>query len=341
MDEEVLDEFKIEAEEMLVESEDFLLNIDRGESFQENFNGIFRAFHSLKGAAGMFEIEDLQAFMHKIETQFESLRDEGTMSSLQIDYFLKAVDSARKILDGEEPIVDPDSFDSLGDTNSNPQMQEPSSEKPKEEIKEEPKKEEETREVNSSESPAIIKARENVQRAHADLGKGHIVIVDDEAPICDLLSSIIESYGYSCTTYTEPLKALEAITENPPTLVCTDLSMPKLDGLSLFKAIRRDKVDVPVIFISAFVDNEVLIEGIELGASGFLSKPFEDAQVISLINQTIKKEETRKLLNRSLNFILYQFNDLDNYLQKEGKESLRQNLKSELKNILKLKKTLL
>ncbi|GEM_PF-629835 len=336
MDEEVLGEFKIEAEEMLVESEDFLLNIDRGESFEENFNGIFRAFHSLKGAAGMFEIEDLQAFMHKIETQFESLRDEGTMSSLQIDYFLKAVDSARKILDGEDPIVDPDSFDSLGDQNPAPQIQEPALE----ETKEEPRKEE-TQEKKSSESPAITKAKENVQRAHADLGKGHIVIVDDEAPICDLLSSIIESYGYSCTTYTEPLKALEAITENPPTLVCTDLSMPKLDGLSLFKAIRRNKVDVPVIFISAFVDNEVLIEGIELGASGFLSKPFEDAQVISLINQTIKKEETRKLLNRSLNFILYQFNDLDNYLQKEGKESLRQNLKSELKNILKLKKTLL
>ena len=336
MDAEVLGEFKIEAEEMLVESEDFLLNIDRGESFEENFNGIFRAFHSLKGAAGMFEIEDLQAFMHKIETQFESLRDEGTMSSLQIDYFLKAVDSARKILDGEDPIVDPDSFDSLGDENPAPQIHEPALE----ETKEEPRKEE-TQEKKSSESPAITKAKENVQRAHADLGKGHIVIVDDEAPICDLLSSIIESYGYSCTTYTEPLKALEAITENPPTLVCTDLSMPKLDGLSLFKAIRRNKVDVPVIFISAFVDNEVLIEGIELGASGFLSKPFEDAQVISLINQTIKKEETRKLLNRSLNFILYQFNDLDNYLQKEGKESLRQNLKSELKNILKLKKTLL
>ena len=258
------------------------------------------------------------------------------MSSLQIDYFLKAVDSARKILDGEDPIVDPDSFDSLGDENPAPQIQEPALE----ETKEEPRKEE-TQEKKSSESPAITKAKENVQRAHADLGKGHIVIVDDEAPICDLLSSIIESYGYSCTTYTEPLKALEAITENPPTLVCTDLSMPKLDGLSLFKAIRRNKVDVPVIFISAFVDNEVLIEGIELGASGFLSKPFEDAQVISLINQTIKKEETRKLLNRSLNFILYQFNDLDNYLQKEGKESLRQNLKSELKNILKLKKTLL
>ena len=324
MDEEVLGEFKIEAEEMLVESEDFLLNIDRGESFEENFNGIFRAFHSLKGAAGMFEIEDLQAFMHKIETQFESLRDEGTMSSLQIDYFLKAVDSARKILDGEDPIVDPDSFDSLGDENPAPQIHEPALE----ETKEEPRKEE-TQEKKSSESPAITKAKENVQRAHADLGKGHIVIVDDEAPICDLLSSIIESYGYSCTTYTEPLKALEAITENPPTLVCTDLSMPKLDGLSLFKAIRRDKIDVPVIFISSFVDNEVLIKGIELGASGFLSKPFEDAQVISLINQTVKKEETRKLLNRSLNFILYQFNDLDNYLQKEGKESLRQNLKSE------------
>lgn len=332
MDEEVLGEFKIEAEEMLVESEDFLLNIDRGESFEENFNGIFRAFHSPKGAAGMFEIEVLQAFMHKIETQFESLRDEGTMSSLQIDYFLKAVDSARKVLDGEAPVVDPESFDSLGDENPAPQIQEPALEETRKE---------ETQEKKGSESPAITKAKENVQRAHADFGKGHIVIVDDEAPICDLLSSIIESYGYSCTTYTEPLKALEAITENPPTLVCTDLSMPKLDGLSLFKAIRRDKIDVPVIFISSFVDNEVLIKGIELGASGFLSKPFEDAQVISLINQTVKKEETRKLLNRSLNFILYQFNDLDNYLQKEGKESLRQNLKSELKNILKLKKTLL
>ena len=89
MDESIFGEFEIEAREMLEESEDKLLAIENGGDFHENYNGIFRAFHSLKGAAGMFGLDELQKHMHLLETLFESLNKIGQMEKDQVDYFLK------------------------------------------------------------------------------------------------------------------------------------------------------------------------------------------------------------------------------------------------------------
>lgn len=96
-----LDEFSIEAKELLDEMEEGLLDIEGGGDWQENYNKVYRAMHSLKGASGMMGLDDLQGHMHRVEDQFESMKSNQEKLKTYIDFFLDAVDHGRNILKGE------------------------------------------------------------------------------------------------------------------------------------------------------------------------------------------------------------------------------------------------
>ena len=307
-DPDVLEDFKIEADEMLNESEELLLALEKKEDFENNFNGVFRAFHSLKGAAGMFEIEHLQSFMHTIESQFETLKEKDQASQAEVDYFLKAVDAARSMISSPDVEFDTSLF------KQNPhEIQVPEPVAQKEEVS------------------------KRVQKKNSK-SKGIVYIVDDEEFIANELGNILHEFGFETKVFINPEIALKEILEKEPDLICTDLKMPEMSGMELLEKLSIKKIKCPVIFITAFMDNKLLTEGLELGACGFLEKPFEEHEAVSLAGQAVERYRIKKLLNRSLSYILYQFNDLDNYLKENRKELQRKNLKSELENLLSLKK---
>lgn len=123
-DEMMLQEFKIEAAEMFEDAENGLLAIDKGEDYLANYNRIFRAFHSLKGAAGMFGMNDLQQHMHKLESLFEASKKLGGLSKAQCDYFLDGIDGAKHIMNGDCVQFDHLTLDQFigesGNTRENP-----------------------------------------------------------------------------------------------------------------------------------------------------------------------------------------------------------------------------
>lgn len=96
---EELNEFFLEARELLDAAEENLLNFDDGQGFNLHYDAIFRALHNLKGSAGIFEQLVLQEHVHTIETAFTQQKDAGSLSPELIDYFLKGCDHARKIID--------------------------------------------------------------------------------------------------------------------------------------------------------------------------------------------------------------------------------------------------
>ena len=343
MDEEVLAEFSIEAEELLGEAEEVLLKIESTDSFDEDFNKIFRSFHSLKGAAGMFEIDELQSFMHTIEDQFESTKDQGSMDQHQVDYFLEAIDCARKILGGQSIEFDTQAFS--GEASPKPSEPQENSQTAVE-AKQEPSEEEKvppSEPLAEKPSPIREQTQKNVETKKAnELGsdKGIVYIVDDEDFICESLSEILKDHGHEVVSFTDPSKVLEKVKEQTPDLICTDLKMPQMSGLDLLNQMRENSYDFPIVFISGFIDNELLTEGLSCGASGFLEKPFEEHQVIGLVSNAIEKHKAWKLLNKSINYILYQFNDLDSFLESQGKNTIRQSLRTELQELLTLKKSL-
>jgi two-component system, chemotaxis family, sensor kinase CheA len=99
---EEIDEFKTEARELLETAEKSLLTLDKDDNFYSAFDLIFRCFHNLKGASGMMEFTDLQAFIHEIETLWMQFKDKPSVPREHVSMFLRGIDAARFILDGDK-----------------------------------------------------------------------------------------------------------------------------------------------------------------------------------------------------------------------------------------------
>jgi CheY-like chemotaxis protein len=80
-----------------------------------------------------------------------------------------------------------------------------------------------------------------------------IMVVDDDSAICDALASLLEDEGYGVRTAPDGLAALDAIAEDTPHLVITDLAMPGLDGIGLIARLQRERPSLPIIVLSAAI----------------------------------------------------------------------------------------
>lgn len=123
INEDDLKEFRIEGAELLEAAEKALLSLEEGGHYKTQYNAVFRAFHNLKGAAGMMEMLGLQAHTHVLETTLVSLKDSENLSAEQIDYFLKGVDGAKKMLWGEN--FDPGASEAPAPMDNVVQMHQP------------------------------------------------------------------------------------------------------------------------------------------------------------------------------------------------------------------------
>lgn len=304
---QIIEEFKVEAAEMFDTSEAGFLNLERGEDFHTNYNAIFRAFHSLKGAAGMFGLTELQGHMHSLESLFESLKPKGEIDKTQIDYFLDGLDVAKKLLSGEQV-----SFKYFPPNELNAKT--------------------------SAEPAAIVK--NNPSSISTRPTEGIIYIIDDEPDVVDILSDFIKMQGLEVKSFYSAIDALQNIELDNPDAVLIDINMPQMSGLDFIEKCNDEKIDIPTILISGFLTDAVKAHGREYGAFAFIEKPFDNDKDLATCLSAVKQQRIMKLLNKSINYILYQFSDLDLFLKQQGKESIRLTLKNELASMLELKKNL-
>jgi excisionase family DNA binding protein len=108
-----------------------------------------------------------------------------------------------------------------------------------------------------------------------------ILVVDDEAVIRDLLSKTLALAEYDVDLAPDGRHALERLRIIPYDLVITDLKMPGIDGLTVIREARRLKADIPVIIITGFSSEASAIEAVNLGVSGYLTKPFRVPRVLA------------------------------------------------------------
>jgi excisionase family DNA binding protein len=108
-----------------------------------------------------------------------------------------------------------------------------------------------------------------------------VLIVDDEATIRDLLSKTLALAEYDVDLASDGRTALERLRIIPYDLLITDLKMPGVDGLAVIREARRLKADIPVIIITGFSTEASAIEAVNLGVSGYLTKPFRVPRVLA------------------------------------------------------------
>ncbi|MBW8362675.1 MAG: response regulator [Kaistella sp.] len=125
-----------------------------------------------------------------------------------------------------------------------------------------------------------------------------ILIIDDHDDIRESTSEILELAEYKVFQASDGKKGVELAIKQIPDLILCDIMMPELDGYGVLHLLskREDTALIPFIFISAKTDRAEVRRGIEMGADDYLTKPFNDLELLSAIESRLKKAERQKTL---------------------------------------------
>lgn len=119
----------------------------------------------------------------------------------------------------------------------------------------------------------------------------HILVVDDERVIREILAEFLTLEGYSVHTVEDGEKALTELRLRPYDLVITDLKMPRVSGLQLLEKIAQENISVLTILMTGFGTVETAIEAMKRGAYDYLLKPFKVEEVIQTVQRALDRQQ--------------------------------------------------
>src|SRR3989304_3164606 len=118
----------------------------------------------------------------------------------------------------------------------------------------------------------------------------HILIVDDEPNVGDVLGIYLRRENFSVAVARDGKAALEEIERKPPDLMILDLMLPRVDGLQIVRRLRdHEQPDVPILILSAKTDEADRIVGLELGADDYVTKPFSPREVVTRVKAMLRR----------------------------------------------------
>ena len=115
-----------------------------------------------------------------------------------------------------------------------------------------------------------------------------VLIVEDERDLADLHRDYLEGAGYVTHTISEGTGAVEWVRENIPDLIVLDLMLPGKDGLEICKEVRSFS-DIPIIMVTARVEEIDKLLGLELGADDYICKPFSPREVVARVKAVMRR----------------------------------------------------
>ena len=124
--------------------------------------------------------------------------------------------------------------------------------------------------------------------------KAHILVVDDEAKITDLLKRILAYEGYSVAVAGTGTEALERTLERPPDLVILDRLLPGIDGLEVARRLRAAGDNVPILMLTALGEVPDRVVGFEAGADDYLVKPFANEELRVRVQALLRRTKPER-----------------------------------------------
>src|SRR6059058_5667202 len=124
------------------------------------------------------------------------------------------------------------------------------------------------------------------------MGKS-ILVIDDNNDIRENTAEILELAGYKTFTAENGKKGVELATKEKPSVIVCDIMMPELDGYGVLHLLRKnpDTQNIPFIFLTAKTERTDFRKGMEMGADDYITKPFEDIELLNAVEIRLKKVE--------------------------------------------------
>lgn len=123
--------------------------------------------------------------------------------------------------------------------------------------------------------------------------KGHIYIVDDDESVCRAVGGLLVTYGFTVDTFISAEKFFRAVPNSAPGCLILDVHMPGLDGWKTLQRIIASGSNRPVIIMSADKKAGLNDRALKAGAAGVLQKPFNNHELVNLINIAVNKEGSK------------------------------------------------
>ena len=127
-----------------------------------------------------------------------------------------------------------------------------------------------------------------------NISANKILIVDDEAPIRDMITVALEMAGYHCLEADNTQTAHAIIIDQKPDLVLLDWMLPSVSGLEPTRRLKRDELtaDIPIIMLTAKGEEDNKIQGLENGADDYITKPFSPRELVARLKAVLRRTST-------------------------------------------------
>ena len=118
-----------------------------------------------------------------------------------------------------------------------------------------------------------------------------VLIVDDEAPIREMIAVALEMAGYECIEADSANEAHAVIVDDKPDMVLLDWMMPGLSGIDFARRLRKDETtaDIPIIMLTAKGDEDNKIKGLEAGVDDYITKPFSPRELVARLKAVLRR----------------------------------------------------
>jgi DNA-binding response OmpR family regulator len=117
-----------------------------------------------------------------------------------------------------------------------------------------------------------------------------VLVVDDERQIAEIARDYLQHAGYSVLVARDGARALELARSKRPDLIVLDLALPAIDGLDVARLLRRESA-VPIIMLTARVEESDRLAGLEVGADDYVTKPFSPRELVARVKAVLRRSD--------------------------------------------------
>ena len=137
-----------------------------------------------------------------------------------------------------------------------------------------------------------------------------ILVIEDEVSISTLLQYNLKQAGFDVLQAYDGQEGLDVAIAEKPNLIMLDLMLPKLDGMEVCKELRIQKIDIPIIMLTAKDDEFDKVLGLELGADDYMTKPFSPREVVARVKAVLRRAKTLEKASDQDGEKIYHIGDL-------------------------------
>ena len=135
-----------------------------------------------------------------------------------------------------------------------------------------------------------------------------VVVIDDDGAVRDAVKGLLESVGLKVVLFQSAGEFLECTVPDTPCCMVLDVRMPKMSGLQLQEELARADVQIPIVFITGHGDVAMAVRAMKAGAVDFLTKPFNNQQLLDAIFAALERDRARRSQQESISMMREHYN---------------------------------